>query len=200
MSPLFGDGIFTQEGDNWKRSRELLKPQFAHPQYDDLEIFRPAINNLIDVMPQQGIVDLQPLFFSLTLDITTSFLFGESVDSLRADYSKFAEAFDTAQDVIAKRLRLQDLYWLVDGQHFRESCADVGRFTDQIIDRNLDDEIERSRYVFLDSVAKESGDRTALRGHIVNALVAGRDTTACLLSWTLYVLSRSRFEISLNRL
>lgn len=29
MFPLFGDGIFTQEGDAWKRSRELLRPQFV---------------------------------------------------------------------------------------------------------------------------------------------------------------------------
>jgi cytochrome P450 len=73
---LFGDGIFTQEGDSWKHSRKLLRPQFVHQQYDDLEVFREAMNNLIDVMPREGIVDLQP-FFSLTLDITTAFLFSK---------------------------------------------------------------------------------------------------------------------------
>ncbi|KAL8400852.1 hypothetical protein RB594_001033 [Gaeumannomyces avenae] len=33
-------------------------------------------------------------------------------------------------------------------------------------------------------------DRAALRGQIINVLGAGRDTTACLLSWTFYILVR----------
>ena len=39
MFPFFGDGIFTQEGDAWKRSRDLLKQQFKFKQYEDLTIF-----------------------------------------------------------------------------------------------------------------------------------------------------------------
>ncbi|KAL8779064.1 MAG: hypothetical protein Q9194_001633 [Teloschistes cf. exilis] len=148
MFPLFGDGIFTQEGDAWKHSRELLKPQFVHKQYDNLELFHEAVGNLISVLPAQGLVDLQPLFFRLTLDTTTAFLFGDSVNSLQASNkageSTFASAFNTAQGFMAKRMRLQDLYWLVG----------------------------------------------ELRSQIINILVAGRDTTACLLSWTLFLLVR----------
>lgn len=83
MFPFFGDGIFTQQGDTWKHSRELLRPQFTHRQYEDLELFREAVDNLIDILPESGVVDLQPLFFRLTLDTTTAFLFGDSVDSLK---------------------------------------------------------------------------------------------------------------------
>ena len=62
---MFGDGIFTQEGEKWKHSRELLRPQFHFKQYDDLEIFREATDNLIDSIPKEkGVVDLQPLLSS----------------------------------------------------------------------------------------------------------------------------------------
>lgn len=129
-----------------------------HKQYEDLEIFREAVDNLIDAIPKAGVVDLQPFFFRLTLDVTTAFLFGESVDSLKtpesAGGSTFANAFNIAQDFIAKRMRLQDLYWLVGGTKFTRACEDVHRFADQIIDRNLSrkSEIEelQNRYVFLD--------------------------------------------------
>jgi cytochrome P450 len=193
--PLFGDGIFTQDGPAWKHSRELLRPQFSHKQYQDLEVFREHVDNLISNIPTDGsIVNLQPLFFRLTLDTTTAFLFGESVYSLvgagaSASRSIFAEAFDTAQTYIAKRFRLLDLYWLIGGKEFYDSCATVHKFADDIVNRGLDAQgngrQRHSRYVFLDVVAKDSQDRTSLRQQMINILVAGRDTTACLLSWTL---------------
>ncbi|KAL8669552.1 MAG: hypothetical protein Q9168_005860 [Polycauliona sp. 1 TL-2023] len=197
MFPLFGDGIFTQEGDAWKHSRELLRPQFVHKQYEDLELFQEVVDDLMSVLPMKGVVDLQPLFFRLTLDTTTAFLFGDSVHSLQASNtageSTFASAFNTAQDMIAKRMRLQDLYWLVGGKKFTAACEDVHRFADQIIDRNLSRDTEGSslgKYVFLDFLEKNTSDRTELRCQIINILVAGRDTTACLLSWTMFLLVR----------
>ena len=191
---MFGDGIFTQEGAAWKHSRELLRPEFAHKQYEKLEVFREAIDDLLDAIPDGGgIVDLQPLFFRLTLDTTTAFLFGESVKSLRAPVSTgeqtFADAFNTAQEYVAKRFRLLDLYWLIGGKKFEQACKDVHKFADQIIDRNLSDKHDQTELddnsTFLDTVAKNMPDRSALRSQIINILVAGRDTTACLLSWTL---------------
>jgi len=192
--PMFGDGIFTQEGAPWKHSRELLRPQFVHKQYEDLEVFREPVQDLIDILSTtDGVVDLQPLFFRLTLDVTTAFLFGESVQSLKAPDSTgeqtFAEAFNTAQSYVAKRFRLLDLYWLIGGQKFRNACVAVRRFADQIIDRSLSRDAEGqekgNKYVFLTTLAKNTPDRDALRGQIINILAAGRATTACLLSWAL---------------
>jgi len=190
---MFGDGIFTQEGEDWKHSRELLRPQFHFKQYADLEIFREAVDNLIDNIPKEGgIIDLQPLFFRLTLDVTTAFLFGESIQSLKtpelAGEQTFAESFNIAQEYVVKRYRLLDLYWLIGGKKFREACSRVHHFADQIIDRNLSLHSKgdkEKKYVFLRILAKSTLDQTALRGQIINILAAGRDTTACLLSWTL---------------
>lgn len=203
MYPLFGEGIFTQDGPSWKNSRELLRPQFSHEQYEDLQVFREAVNDLIDALPKEGTVDLQPFFSRLTLDTTTAFLFGESVQSLRcpesAGETSFAAAFDIAQDFIAQRMRLTIVYWLIGGRKFTKACADVHNFADQIIDRNLHRQNQRGRYVFLNSMARKTEDRTALRSQIINILVAGRDTTARALSWVLYVIPVVCLSISLKR-
>jgi len=194
---MFGDGIFTQEGPKWKHSRDMLRPQLQHMHYENLEVFKAAVDDLIHVIEaSDGIIDLQPLFFRLTLDTTTAFLFGESVKSLRTPEAvgerTFANAFNTAQKWVTNRFRLLDFYWLVDGREFRQACRDVHAFADQIIDRSLSSDRNESnnagRYVFLDTIANSTSDRAALRGQIINILTAGRDTTACLLSWTLYVL------------
>ncbi|KAI0400446.1 cytochrome P450 alkane hydroxylase [Xylaria palmicola] len=198
--PMFGDGIFTQEGDAWKHSREILRPQLAYREYEDLELFREPVEDLLQILPKTGgVVDLQPLFFRLTLDVTTAFLFGKSIHSLLTPKDSkeqtFAQAFDTAQSYVASRFRLLDLYWLIGGREWRDACAKVQMFADQIIDENLSnsettDGQNDGRYVFLKSVAKASPDRASLRGQIINILAAGRDTTACLLSWTFFLLVR----------
>ncbi|MCJ1332067.1 hypothetical protein MMC10_008759 [Thelotrema lepadinum] len=196
---MFGDGIFTQEGESWKRSRETLRPQFHHKQYADIDVFRDSVDDLLNNIPKGGgIVDLQPLFFRLTLDITTAFLFGESIHSLRrlntGDGETFAQAFNKAQEYVVRRFRLMDVYWLIGGKEFKEACKKVNCFADQIIDRNLSmlqkDGESGKDYVFLQALAQKSLDREAIRGQIVNIIAAGRDTTACLLSWTFFLLVR----------
>jgi cytochrome P450 len=157
-------------------------------------VFHDSVEDLLDYLATaDGIVDLQPLFFRLTLDVTTAFVFGESVRSLKAPESAgeqtFAEAFNTAQQYVMKRFRLLDLYWLIDGTKFRQACRNVIQFADQIIARNLsstpENEKSQDEDLFLQAVAKKTPNRDALRGQAVNVLIAGRDTTACLLSWTL---------------
>lgn len=71
--PMFGDGIFTQESDDaWKHFREVIWPQFFHKQYDDLSVFKPAVNNFVEILWNiKGVIDWQPLFFRLTLDFST---------------------------------------------------------------------------------------------------------------------------------
>jgi cytochrome P450 len=192
---LFGDGIFTQEGQAWKHSRELLRPQFTYRQYHDLNILQEPVEDLLNCISdaKSGVVDLQPLFFRFTQDKTTAFLFGESIRSLQAGSkaAEFEEAFNIAQSTVAMRFRLLDLYWLIGGRKFRKSCEAAHKFTDEILDKGMrlknDSGKRESRYVFLDATAKEYPDRTALRHQMMNILIAGRDTTACLLSWTLLV-------------
>ena len=194
MFPLLGDGVFTQDGPPWKHSRELLRPQFTRQQYQDLNLFEEHIQNLMAHFPIDGTsIDIQPLLFKLSLDMTTAFLFGQSVYSLKnngsAEGSRFARNFDIAQDFVVKRFRLLDLYWLIGGRKFFAACDVVHEFIDKIIEQrhaNTEASIDHSdHYVFFDAVAQDAKSLEALRGQLLNILLAGRDTTACLLSWTL---------------
>lgn len=149
---------------------------------------------MIDILSNQcAVIDLQPLFFRLTLDVTTVFLFGESVQSLKAPKSAneqtFGESSNTAQEIVTQRFRLPDFYWMIGRSKFIKACSDVRCFADEIIDRNLSRSSGKSR-VFLDVVAECTADRDALRGQIISLLVAGRDSTACLLTWTFFLLVR----------
>ena len=69
LHPVFGHGIFTTDGAEWEASRALLRPSFARSYIGDLEVFEGHINKMIARIPRDGsTVDLQELFFMLTLD------------------------------------------------------------------------------------------------------------------------------------
>lgn len=102
-----------------EHSRALLRPQFARDQVSDLELEEHHVQDMMKHLPVDSSgwtpeVDLSPLFFRLTLDSATEFLFGESVQSQIAalpstdktststplngglDWTAFAPAFDSA--------------------------------------------------------------------------------------------------------
>ncbi|PQE30020.1 cytochrome P450 alkane hydroxylase protein [Rutstroemia sp. NJR-2017a WRK4] len=173
MYALLGDGIFVQEGPEWKHSRELLRPQFNFREYGDLAHFSGPMEDLLRCISttlmdptSNRVVDLQPLFFRYTLDTTTSFLFGKSIESLKSGDKavKFEEAFNVAQTFMAKRFRVAAFWRLVGGKELRDACKLVHDFTDEIIERvnehnGARDEDKDDRYVFLDKVAKEIPDQ-----------------------------------------
>ena len=198
FAPLLGHGIFTQEGPAWKHSRELLRNQFVRTQYQKSDSFSEHVDNLLACLPaSKGVIDLQPLFFKFTLDTTTALLLGRSVYSLKGELvadteiRAFAKNFDIAQGGLAKRFRLAPWHFFYSPPKFRRACAEVHRFVDNYIrerDTNSQKEGDMpSSDSFVDQLAQEASSHTMLRDQLLNILLAGRDTTACCLSWTMCV-------------
>lgn len=86
MGATLGSGIFTQDGKPWEHSRALLRPNFVRDQVSDLDLEEDHVQNLMKVIPVESDgwtteVNLQQMFFRLTIDSATEFLFGQSVGS-----------------------------------------------------------------------------------------------------------------------
>jgi cytochrome P450 len=195
LQPIFGDGVFTQEGLDWQCSRRTIRNQLQHKRYNSVDLFEGTVDRLIRVIRQSDgdVIDLQPLFARMTLDITTDFLFGQSVGSLTApagsNKQRFADAFDIVQRRATERMRRYNIRWLSDWRRHSRAWNDLHHTTDEMIDETLgagnkscESALQRG---ILPAIAKDVQDRTALRGQVLNLLPAGRDTTASLLSWTL---------------
>ena len=80
---FLGDGIFTVDGQAWSDARALLRPQFIKQRLSDIQIFERHIRTMIDFLPKDGrTFDLMEWWFRFTLDASTEYLFGKSVESL----------------------------------------------------------------------------------------------------------------------
>ena len=208
--PLLGEGIFTTDGAAWKHSRELLRPNFVRAQVADLDRLESHILALIDAIPKDGsTVNLQDLFFQLTMDFATEFLFGESTNCLGSSTSdgvgaRFAQAFNRSQKLLAASFRTGILGRLTVhySRTFKKDakcCHDfVDRYVQQGLQYRKSPELREAgavpdtegRYIFLNELSKQTSDPIAIRSELLNILVAGRDTTASLISIVWFILAR----------
>jgi cytochrome P450 len=204
LGPLLGKGIFTMDGDFWAHSRAMIRPNFTRDQVADLNAFERHIQDLWKLIPRDGsTVDLQELFFRFTIDSATEFLFGVSTNTLKESSggvsgAEFARAFTIAQDSCASRTRLGMLKFFFkdkEGERATQFCHDfVGQFVDEAVRYRGTLDIEKNgeeKYVFLHELAKDTVDKARLQDELLNVLLAGRDTTASLLSNMWFMLAKN---------
>lgn len=185
----------------------MLRPNFTRSQVGDLATFEDHISQLIDRIPKDGsTVNLQELFFRLTIDSATKFLFGESTNSLAPSASsetpaRFAEAFNRSQEFTGEVARNGLVMKFFSKKNFNRDVKYVHDFVDRYVQRGLETrktyDLEKAnakeegeRYVFLNELVKQTSDPIQIRSELLNILLAGRDTTASLLSNVWFVLAR----------
>jgi cytochrome P450 len=213
VTPLLGHGIFNSDGELWASSRQLLRPSFARENIADLEAFERHFKLLLIAIPKDGsTVDLQDLFFRLTIDSATEFLFDHSTHSLKrvgleeddtSEDSIFAKAFNRAQWEIMQNMRVAGLSVLRSQKKFKECNRICHEYVDKFVDEAVayrerrDQELagktedeKEEKYIFIHELAKKTKDKRRLRDELINILLAGRDTTASLLSNMFFELAK----------
>lgn len=210
FKPLLGDGVFTLDYAGWKHSRALLRPNFSREKISHTQLLEGHIQTLFrHIRSFNGEkFNIQDLFFRLTVDTATEFLFGHSVHGL-LDASigehreeafegqfEFTEAFNRAQAVLSSRAWLQKWYWLMSPPQFHKDNKIVHNFADYYVKKALamnEAEIEKKSeggYIFLYELVKQTRDPQVLRDQLLNIMIAGRDTTAGLMSFCFYELAK----------
>jgi cytochrome P450 len=142
----------------------------------------------------------------LTLDSATEFLFGKSTGVLDAGISNergnmFSEAFTYATEKIGFRGRLGKLAVMFPDKKFKDSVQFIHEYVHHYVQRAV--ELHKtasiqekagygdsSRYIFLEELAKTGYSEKKIQDELLNILLAGRDTTAGLLSYLFYILAR----------
>jgi cytochrome P450 len=112
----------------------------------------------------------------------------------------FPTAFNVAQIEVGHRFMFGKLGWLYNPKRLRETTEYIHRFIDDYVVRAIarhekkrkqpEEGNPKKRFVFLEALVEETQNIKVLRDQLLSILLAGRDTTACLLSWTIWTLSR----------
>ncbi|KAH6850856.1 cytochrome P450 [Chaetomium sp. MPI-CAGE-AT-0009] len=202
-SPFLGDSIFTTDGQMWSESRALIRPMFIKDRVRDLEIFDKWATTLISKLPASGqTVDVMDLFYRMTLDVTTDFLLGGSVDSLNNPKHEFVSAFQDVQRFQMLLTIMAPFRTLIPTRRYKRGIRTLERFISPFIERTLSlppsalNQTDTTTnhnlkdITFLHHLARTTRDAKAIRDQLMAVLIAGRDTTAATLSWAVYELAR----------
>ncbi|KAI9802346.1 MAG: hypothetical protein M1833_001852 [Piccolia ochrophora] len=221
FDPLLGQSILTSDGKIWEHSRALMRPTFARDLISNLEIEERHVQHFLQHLPvdQYGWTegkDLMPILHQYTLDSSTEFIFGQSVGSQTGALPgrvlenngqlfqgpELAYLFEEIQRITAKRVRLGKGYWLVDGMDYRSKLRKMHDYVDHLVKAALenssrardteDKASDKKGYFFLKEMVERVRDPVELRNHSLSLLIAGRDTSATLLSWIFYHLVRNQ--------
>ncbi|TGO26885.1 hypothetical protein BPAE_0051g00200 [Botrytis paeoniae] len=211
-TPFFGKGIFFMNGAEWKHARELVRPTFSKTEVSDVEIIGKHVDRLIEMIPRDGsTIDLQLPLRKLFLDTATEFLMGQSIDSQLADdpnnSAEILAAFDASLAGVGKRRLLSRFKRFMHNfdKSWKEACRVVHSYIDVHVARALKetenseskagamdaDTKQPTRYILLLEMAKQIRDPVALRFQVLNVFIPARDTTAVMLSNTLFHLARN---------
>ncbi|RFU78135.1 hypothetical protein TARUN_4067 [Trichoderma arundinaceum] len=196
--PFLGDSIFTTDGQLWHQSRNLIRPMFVTQKVRDLDILERWSDVMISKLPPSGqTVDMCDFFYRMTLDAITDYLLGHSVESLENPNGKFTKAFTEVQRAQMLIAILAPFRRFIPQAEYRRGIKILEEFIEPFIKATLAltpeqlENISKSdrEFTFLHHIALFSRDPKVIRDQIMAVLLAGRDTTAATLSWTMYELS-----------
>ncbi|RME84184.1 MAG: cytochrome P450 [Caldilineae bacterium] len=212
---FLGTGLFTSEGELWRRQRRLMQPPFR-PQ--DVLAFAEdiiaAISGLLkrwEMWARPGVyVDINEEMMRLAMNIIGQTMFGFSVGEEARDA---ARAFNDMLQFVGKRstsLFEFPLSWPTpSNRRVHEAMRAVNAFMERIITarRNQPQAQRDLLSILLRARDEESGegmDEQQLRYEVLTIFFAGHETTAQLLTWTWYLLSthphvRARLEEEVDR-
>lgn len=202
LREVLGNGLLTSEGDFWLRQRRLAQPAFHR---DRINAFGArmvrAAKDLADSwqphIERRTALDVVPELSRLTLRIVSETLL--STDVTAHDASEVGEALTHGLEAVQYRITHPLVpAWLPTKRNrdIRESRAVLdrivlGMISERRAGKGPDDDLLA---LLINAVDAETGarmDDAQLRDEVMTIFLAGHETTAMLLSWTLLLLSRS---------
>ncbi|USW48519.1 Putative cytochrome P450 [Septoria linicola] len=198
---LLGKGVFATDGEDWRRSRALVRAGMSSYQYDTarLEVHAAALIGRVEAQGDRDI-DSGRIAFEYTFDSATDFLFGEASDEDRASKLQFAKDFaflgKMARVLAILISQVPFLAWLMHGSDFHDAQKRVFAFVDKHVDQaqeratNPANRSKTKHESIVDGMAATTTDVVRVRTELLNLLLARHVTVGIALSELVYCLSR----------
>jgi cytochrome P450 len=197
---LIGEGLFTSEGDFWRRQRRLAQPAFHRDRIAGFAttMVRRTAERLErwEAAALRGTpFDVAAEMNALTLTVAGETLFGRD---LSGEAGHAGAALRIALEVTARRAMSQVAtpLWLPTARHraFRRAVRTLDRLVYGVIAARGDEPDRGGDLLGMLMAARDqdTGERMSprqLRDEVMTFLLAGHETTAVALAWTWYLLA-----------
>lgn len=194
-----GDGLLTSEGALWKEQRRTVQPVFQHKRIAaQADVIIDEALGLVDRLRAHTgrRVDVLDEVTALTLGVLGATL----LDADLGAFESVGHSFEAVQDQAMFEMETLGMVpqWLpLKGQRaFRAARADLERIVEILVAQRQAEPIEAGDDVLtrlIASTAKETDKRVAdrrMRDELVTLLLAGHETTASTVGWTLHAVGQ----------
>ncbi|EHB2255192.1 cytochrome P450 [Campylobacter jejuni] len=204
LSPLLGESIFTTNGEVWKKQRELLRPSFEMTRINKVfNLMSEAVADMMDRFskyPNHAVIEVDEAMTFITADVIFRTIMSSKLDEEKG--KKILNAFVTFQEqsvhtAMRRMFRFPKWFSYVLGDRKRAKAGDVIRqVLSDIIKPRYDmadnaefEDILGSLLLVVDADTNKRFSFEEILDQVAMLFLAGHETTASSLTWTLYLLS-----------
>lgn len=201
LAKYIGQGLLTSNGEFWRKHRRMIQPAFHKKKLEGLlDIMNAAIQLEVDNLVPNTFIGALPLMGDLAFQVVAQSLF--SADDIRKRMDTLKEITIRNQEMLIREMRqpyLKFWFYLSGGisKHLKLSVK-AKEILDGIIQQRID--LSEDKDDLLDMLLRatyEDGSnmsRPQLIDEVMILFTAGHETTANVLSFTLYLLAKHPAE------
>lgn len=207
LSPLLGESIFTTNGETWSRQRELLRPSFEMARISRVfNLMSEAVKDMMDRFARYAngaIIEVDEAMTFVTADVIFRTIMSSKLDEQKGKKILYAFADFQEQSVRTAMRRmfhfpkwlsyiLGDRKRLKAGETIRGILSEIikPRYDAVNEGKNLGNEdILESLLLVIDAKTNQRFSFEEILDQVAMLFLAGHETTASSLTWTLYLLS-----------
>jgi cytochrome P450 len=203
LGKFLGKGLLTSNGEYWLRQRRLIQPGFHVDKINALYgIIKKTTDNFLEKFPTGKEIDVYPLMYKLAFEIVINSLFNIKVPL--EDQQQLSTFIREVQEFVIKEVRQPHKNWWfkISGEVNRNLEKAQGA---RSIIRNIIQDRKKSGQKYHDlldmllDIRYEDNNEPMHEDQIIDEililLIAGHETTANALAWTLYLLATHPEEL-----
>jgi cytochrome P450 len=207
LEEIGANGLFSAEGAAWEPQRRLVMQALSIPH---IKAFYPALSVITERLharwsraaAQGKVMEMTEELKRYTVDVTSALAFGEDPHTLDKDSGVIQEQLATILPMVMTRINTPFPYWryvrLPRDRRFDRALAEVHRYVRQMMERARqrmrDDPPETPRHLLEAMLAMRDAPDSGITddqvaANVLTLLLAGEDTTANSIAWTLLYLA-----------
>ena len=208
INEIGGNGLFSAEGEDWKRQKRIMGRAFSEKQLINffpklVQLTKRFEANLLANKQNSKVVEIKNILSRYTIDVTTSFAFGFDGNAIENPDSDIEKNLSFLIHMVNQRGMIPWHYWKyfklpIDRKLERIKAKMLGLIDGYIEKAKTQLKDEDSASTLLDTMILAGEDENCpfshdeLRGNVFTLLFAGMDTTSITLSWVLFFLATHR--------
>jgi len=202
LKPLMGDGLFSSDGELWKRQRRLVQPAFQKKHHPMMaEIISSATAGMLDRWASNAergqAIDARGEVILLTLEILLRSMFSGDLMGHELELREAVIEYEKHMDLVSAVNSAKLPAWLPTSgrRRFQGAVRTLEQFIFRVVEERRRNHTDNGDLVSLllwarDEETGASMSDRQIRDELMTMIQAGHDTVSDAVAWTWFLLAK----------